>query len=196
MKVLISGTAGRIGRTIAVNLLDRGDHIIGYDVMETPIEHSNFTPIVGDLADAETVMNACDGAEAVLHIGAFMSWVAADEPRIFQANVTGTLNILTAAKALAVKRFVYASSGEVYPDGNPTYLPIDEEHPKLPSSPYGLSKLMGEEAVQYYGRNHNLPYVILRFSHTQDAEELLDENSFFSGAEPVNDFETPTVSIY
>src|SRR5690606_28085435 len=96
-------------------------------------------------------------------------------------NVRGTFNLLRAASKAGVGRFVFASSGEVYPELNSVYLPIDEAHPTHPTSMYGLSKLLGEEMVQNFARRTGLPYAILRFSHTQSAEELFDPNSFFSG---------------
>ena len=181
MKILITGSSGRIGRTVTNNLLDRGERITGFDAQPSPMSHENFEAITGNFSDTAALSQACDGAEAILHLGAFMSWKKEDQQKIFEANVSGTLNILAAAVENRVKKFVFASSGEVYPDRNPQYLPIDEQHPTNPTSPYGLSKLMAEEAVRFYERVHHLPSVILRFSHTQDASELLDPNSFFSG---------------
>lgn len=138
--------------------------------------------MAGNFSEIEALAEACDGVDAVLHLGAFMSWNKEDQSKIFEANVTGTQNVLAAAVAGGAKKFIFASSGEVYPDRNPQYLPIDENHPTRPTSPYGLSKLMAEEAVRFYYRVHGLPSVILRFSHTQDAVELLDPDSFFSGS--------------
>ena len=80
-----------------------------------------------------------------------------------------------------MRRFVFASSGEVYPENRPEFLPVTEDHPLCPNSPYGLTKLLGEELVRFHQRNGTMETVILRFSHTQDAAELLDEDSFFSG---------------
>jgi UDP-glucose 4-epimerase len=89
--------------------------------------------------------------------------------------------LLEAAIEAGVERFLFASSGEVYPEGAPERLPVDEGHPTNPRSAYGLTKLLGEEMVRWAGRSHALPFTILRFSHTQDATELLDPESFFSG---------------
>lgn len=182
MKVLLTGSAGRVGRVIAETLLVRGDTVVGFDKISAPWKHPRFTQIEGDLADAQAVQAACAGADAVLHIGAYMTWLASEQAQLFEANVTGTLNVLAGAQSEGVKKFVFASSGEVYPDRNPAYLPIDEAHSRQPTSPYGLSKKMAEDAVRFHERVHGLRAVILRFSHTQDAAELLDENSFFSGS--------------
>jgi UDP-glucose 4-epimerase len=76
-------------------------------------------------------------------------------------NVTGTLNCLQAAQAADVDRFVLASSSSVY--GKPQYLPYDEEHPTLPVSPYGASKVGAEQYTRVFNEVHNLPTVILRY---------------------------------
>ncbi len=182
MKILVTGSSGRIGRLVVKILLNRGDRITGFDAQPSPMSHENFEAITGNFSDTTALSQACDGVEAILHLGALMSWKKEDQQKIFEANVSGTLNILAAAVENGVKKFVFASSGEVYPDRNPQYLPIDEQHPTNPTSPYGLSKLMAEEAVRFYERVHHLPSAILRFSHTQDSSELLDPNSFFSGS--------------
>jgi UDP-glucose 4-epimerase len=110
-----------------------------------------------------------------------MTWHPADNPRLFEVNVTGAYQLLQAAKGRNLSRFVFASSGEVYPELNPRQLPITEEHPTLPNSPYGMSKLLGETMVRNIAEQTGMPCTILRFSHTQVAEELFDPNSFFSG---------------
>ncbi len=182
MKVLVTGSSGRVGRTVVESLLKRGDDVVGFDVQPSAIEHEKFRSVAGNFSETDALAEACNELDTVLHLGAFMSWNKDDQQKIFDANVTGTQNVLAAAVAGGAKKCVFASSGEVYPDRNPQYLPIDEKHPTRPTSPYGLSKLMAEEAVRFYERAHGLPSVILRFSHTQDASELLDPESFFSGS--------------
>ena len=136
------------------------------DAQSSPFNHENFMGITANFSDTAALSHACDGVDAILHLGAFMSWKRENQQKIFDANVSGTLNVLSVAVASGTKKLVFASSGEVYPDRNPQYLPIDEKHPKDPTSPYGLSKLMAEEVVRFYERVHHLPSVILRFSHT------------------------------
>ncbi len=131
--------------------------------------------------NAAAVGQAMRDVRAVFHLGAFMSWLAQDQARLFAANVEGTRVVLEAALAAKVQRFIFASSGEVYPEGAPEFLPVDETHPLKPRSAYGLTKLLGEEMLRWAGRSHGLAFTILRFSHTQDATELLDPESFFSG---------------
>lgn len=179
MKVLVTGGAGRVGSRVVAALIARGDQVTNLDLRANPL--AGVTNVVGAFDDAEAVARAMERTEAVLHLGALMSWVAADAPKMFAANVSGTHLLLLAAKAKGISKFVFASSGEVYPETRPAYLPLDESHPTKPTSPYGLTKLLGEELVQFFGRAQGLATVILRFSHTQDASELLDPDSFFSG---------------
>lgn len=181
MTILVTGSAGRIGKRLVEHLLARGETVRGLDLRPAGLEHQRYTETTGAFDDRAAVAQAMHGVRAVFHLGAFMSWLPQDQDRLFAANVEGTRIVLEAALRENVTRFIFASSGEVYPEGAPAYLPVDEAHPKAPRSAYGLTKLLGEDMVQWAGRSHGLPYTILRFSHTQDAAELLDPASFFSG---------------
>ncbi len=180
MRILVTGGAGRVGRRLISALLERGDFVTSLDVAELPMEHPRLTRVRGSFDDTAAAQ-AMEGVDAVIHIGAYMSWVAADARRLHDANVTGTFVLLRAAAAAKVKRFVFASSGEVYPETAPQFQPITEDHPTAPTSIYGVTKLLGEEMVAHFARTTGIETVVLRFSHTQDASELLDQNSFFSG---------------
>jgi UDP-glucose 4-epimerase len=176
--ILVTGSSGRVGRTVAAALRSTGRKVRGFDLRSS---ETGGDEIVGSLEDADAVARAVDGVTTVLHLGAFMSWAPADRDRMFSANVDGTRRLLDAAASATVKRFVFASSGEVYPENLPEFLPVTEDHPLRPNSPYGLTKLLSEELVRFHQRAGRLETVILRFSHTQHAAELLDEESFFSG---------------
>lgn len=181
MKVLVTGSAGRVGAFVVRRLIAGGHQVRGFDLRSAGIEDGGFDEVIGAFDDREAAIRACEGTDAVLHLGAFMSWLASDRDKLFRANVEGTRIVLEAAAAAKVGRFVFASSGEVYPENKPEFQPITEDHPKKPLSPYGLTKLLGEELVTFQGRVSSMETVILRFSHTQNASELLDPESFFSG---------------
>ncbi|ASP93945.1 NAD-dependent epimerase/dehydratase family protein [Sinorhizobium meliloti] len=181
MKVLVTGSAGRVGAFVVRRLIAGGHQVRGFDLRSAGIEDGGFDEVIGAFDDREAAIRACEGTDAVLHLGAFMSWLASDRDKLFRANVEGTRIVLEAAAATKVGRFVFASSGEVYPENKPEFQPITEDHPKKPLSPYGLTKLLGEELVTFQGRVSSMETVILRFSHTQNASELLDPESFFSG---------------
>ncbi len=179
MKVLVTGSSGRIGRVAVEALLARGDQVSGLDrVPSGRWTARGYSEHAAALQDAAT---AARGVDAVLHLGAFMSWNENDREKMFRSNVNGTRAVLEAALEAGAKRFVFASSGEVYPENAPLSEPITEDHPLKPNSFYGLTKVLGEELVRFFQRSTSMETVILRFAHTQNADELLDENSPFSG---------------
>lgn len=183
MLVLVTGSSGRVGRAAVAALRAAGHRVRGFDLRASNPNQSgaDLDEVVGSFDDAEACARAVAGTDAVLHLGAFMSWVAAERTAMFRANVEGTRVLLDAAADAGVRRFVFASSGEVYPENAPLFLPVTEEHPLRANSPYGLTKLLGEDLVSFHQRIGSFETVILRFSHTQDASELLDPDSFFSG---------------
>lgn len=181
MRILVTGSTGRVGSQLVARLLQRGEKVRGFDLRESGRQGDGYDEIVGTLDDLDAVRQAMVGIDAIIHLGAFMSWAASERAAMFRTNVEGTRVLLDGASDAGVKRFVFASSGEVYPENAPVTLPITETHPLNANSPYGLSKLLGEELVQFHQRAGKMETVILRFSHTQNATELLDEDSFFSG---------------
>lgn len=181
MHILVTGSAGRVGRRVVALLRERGDTVTGFDLKPLGIVDDGYREVIGAFDDTAAVAAAIAGADVVLHLGAYMSWLPADAARVYASNATGTYHLLAAAAAANVGRFVLASTGEVYPEVRPRYLPLDESHPREPISVYGLTKLLAEEMTAFFHRSRGLPYVVLRFSHTQDADELVDPASFFSG---------------
>lgn len=181
MRVIITGTSGRVGSTVAAQLLERGDEVIGIDRAAPASPLAGVEYIVADLTELEIGDPRLAEADAVAHLGAFMSWNDADAEAVYDANTTGTMALVRALRGSAVTRFILASTGEVYPENAPQYRPLDEEHPRLPLTWYGLSKVLAEEIVAFAGRTHGWDTVVLRFSHTQHPAELLDPASFFSG---------------
>mgnify|MGYP003624477284 FL=1 len=179
--ILVTGSSGRIGSAVVEALLAKDLAVRGFDLRASGRTCGHYDEVTGSLDDARAVENAVSGVDAVLHLGAFMSWAPQDKANMFSANVEGTRLLADAASAAGARRFVFASSGEVYPENAPLSLPVTEDHPLNANSPYGLTKLLGEEIVRFHQRAGKMETVILRFSHTQDASELLDESSFFSG---------------
>ena len=181
MRVFVSGSSGRVGACAVRELLSSGHSVSGFDVRPSGRAGDGCVEHVGALERAADVAEAVAGSEVVLHLGAVMSWAPSDDSAMQRANVEGTRVLLDAARDAGVRRFVFASSGEVYPENAPERLPLTEDHPLKPNSFYGLTKLLGEELVRFHQRAGTMETVILRFAHTQDAAELLDEESFFSG---------------
>lgn len=168
-KYLVTGGAGFIGSNIAEELLARGHAVTVLDNFSTG-RRENLEPfladielITGDLQDAHAVQRAMKGCSFVLHQGALPSVPrsVADPIASNEVNVTGTLNVLLAARDAGVHRVVAASSSSVYGD-TPT-LPKVETMPVLPISPYAVSKLAAEKYCAAFYKVYGLETVALRY---------------------------------
>ena len=170
---LVTGGAGFIGSHIVDELVCRGNHVRVLDnlstgkrenlVAATRRQPSGVEIIEGDVRDPDTVRRATSGVDYVLHQAALASVPrsVADPLTTNEVNVTGTLNVLVAAREAKVKRVVFASSSSVYGD-SPT-LPKHEQMPTDPLSPYAVSKLAGENYCRAFHRVYGLPTVALRY---------------------------------
>lgn len=169
MKYLITGGAGFIGSNIADELLRRGHQVRVLDNFSTGsadnLRHilGRIELMEGDLRNYHNVREAVDGMDFVLHQGALPSVPRSVRDPISSndANVSGTLNVLHAAKDAGVKRVVFASSSSVYGD-NPT-LPKAEDMTPNPLSPYAVSKLAAEKYCQVFAHIYGLHTVALRY---------------------------------
>ena len=166
---LVTGGAGFIGSHIVDQLVELGESVRVLDDFTTGkienIEHNldNIHLIRGSVADIDTVRPAVEGADFVLHHAALVSVPRSiDDPvACNEANITGTLNILMAARDARVKRVVYASSASVY--GDSPALPKVEYMPTNPLSPYALTKLAGEYYCRMFTKLYGLETVSLRY---------------------------------
>ncbi|AGK60094.1 Nucleoside-diphosphate-sugar epimerase [Archaeoglobus sulfaticallidus PM70-1] len=147
MKILVTGASGQIGSYVLERFVDNCD-AIGVDLRRCPIKDLRDLVLQGDLRNCEFVRKVVRDMDAVVHLAAQVSVENSWSNPVYDAgnNIISTINLLKACSDVEVSRFVYISSAAVY--GNPQYVPVDEEHPKNPISPYGVSKLTGE----YYCR--------------------------------------------
>jgi len=166
---LVTGGAGFIGSHLAEELVHRGHRVRVLDNFLTGKRDNLETfgdkieLLEGDIRDLETCKKAAQGMDFVLHQAALPSVPRSIENPILtnEINAGGTLNILWAALSAKVKRLVYASSSSVY--GDNTELPKREDMRCMPISPYGISKLVGEQYCQIFDRLYGLPTVRLRY---------------------------------
>ena len=156
--IVVTGSAGFIGSHVADELERRGHSVVRSDIR--PCDGPNDGWKVADLTRLDELVEVTRGASAVCHIGGIGDvYHATRDPALaMKVNAGGTANILEAAKRNSVKRFVYASTWEVY--GQPRYEPLDEEHPCNPRHPYSVSKFAGDLAVQR--PNGVIPSFVLR----------------------------------
>ena len=169
---LITGGAGFVGSNIARYLMEYGagkvkvlDNLSEGKLrnIEQYLDEPRFEFINGDITDSETCRKACEGVDYITHQAALGSVPRSLETPLLtnDANVTGFLNMLTAAKDAKVKRFVYASSSSVY--GDSQKLPKVEEHIGDPLSPYAASKFVNEVYAGVYALNYGIEVVGLRY---------------------------------
>jgi UDP-glucose-4-epimerase GalE len=174
MRVLVTGGAGYIGSHTAKALATAGHEPLVLDNLTTghrwAVKWGRL--LEWDLADTEMLPQLLEkeGVEAVLHFAAnLLVGESMQEPKkYFWNNVVNTLRLLDATLEAGVKRIVFSSSAAVY--GNPQTVPIPEDHPKLPTSPYGETKLAMERALQWYGNAYGLKWVALRYFNAAGAD--------------------------
>lgn len=168
-KYLVTGGAGFIGSNIVETLLKRGHKVAVLDNFATG-KRENLAPFKNDielheadLRDADAVKTAAKGCEFILHQGALPSVPrsVADPMSSNEVNITGTLNVLMAARSEGVRRVVAASSSSVY--GNTPTLPKVETMAVLPMSPYAVSKLATEKYLAAFYHVYGLETVALRY---------------------------------
>jgi nucleoside-diphosphate-sugar epimerase len=168
-RFLVTGGAGFIGSALVHRLLGLGHTLRVVDDFSTGFR-CNLEPclarlelVEGDVAELAVCRAAAQGVEYVLHQAAIPSVPRSIEDPLAsnRVNVTGTLNMLLAAREAGVKRFVFASSSSVY--GESEVLPKVETMPEDPLSPYALTKLAGEKYGLVFQRIYNLSTVSLRY---------------------------------
>jgi UDP-glucuronate 4-epimerase len=174
--VLVTGGAGFIGSHLVDRLLAEGREVVGIDAftgyysrrrkernLESASRKGGFRLVEGDLLDLDLDV-LVRGVDGIVHLagepGVRRSWGGALR-RYLERNVLSTERLLEAAWRNGVPRFVYASSSSVY--GSDPGHPVDEDYPRRPTSPYGLSKLAAEELIQLYRRERGVPGTILRY---------------------------------
>ena len=169
-KVLVTGADGFIGSHLVELLLSEGYEVRALSVYNSfnywgwleDIKHANLEIVNGDVRDSNFCRTITEGCDTVFHLAALIaipySYVAPES--YVDTNITGTLNMCQAAKDAGVKRIIVTSTSEVY--GTAKYVPINEEHPKQPQSPYSATKIGADAITKSFYNAFNLPVVIAR----------------------------------
>lgn len=184
MHFIVTGGAGFIGSHLTNYLLAEGHHVTVVDDLtsgkrQNLSEHRNLTLMCQDILQCQPEAFTQPVA-GLVHLAATpsvtQSWL--NPLSAHQNNLTTTVAVLQLAQALKIQRLVYASSAAVY--GNPTQLPITEDHVTDPISPYGLQKLVSEQYIQMFAQHCGFSAVILRLFNVFGPRQL--PNSPYSGA--------------
>lgn len=167
-KVLVTGGAGFIGSHLCHRLVELGAKVTVLDNLSTGSRDNlatvknEITLIEGSITDYQTCLDATREKDLVFHLAAFVSVPASVEKPLacHEVNITGTANLLEACRANKIGRFVFSSSSAVY--GNHEGV-CDEKTPCQPTSPYGLSKWVGELYCRQYAQGYGVGTVCLRY---------------------------------
>jgi UDP-glucose 4-epimerase len=155
VRVLVTGSSGNVGRYVVPTLVEAGHDVIAFDLVTG-----------GDVRDADAAAAVVCKVDAIVHLAAVAWDFKGGDAEVLATNVGGTSNLLAAAVGSRVRRFVYASSvnalGVFMGLRAPDYLPIDDDHPCYGTSPYGISKLLGEELCALATRTTGLSTICLR----------------------------------
>ncbi len=170
---LVTGAAGFIGSHLVEALLERGTHVRAFvryssdhhlgNLRLLPAEkRAGVDVFFGDLRDWDAVRRAAQGVDAIFHLGALIAIpYSYRQPRdVVDVNVSGTLNVLLAAREHAIPRLVITSTSEVY--GTAQYEPIDEKHPLHPQSPYAASKVAQDALALSFHASYDLSVRVVR----------------------------------
>jgi len=179
--VLVTGGAGYIGSVVCRTLLERDHKVLILDSLEEG--HRSALPpeaifIRGDLGDGVSLSNILDGypVEAVLHLAAncLVGESVQNPGKYYANNVSNGLTLLEMMKKFEVNKIVFSSTAAVY--GEPLSSPISESHATRPVNPYGHSKLIYEQILEWYARIYGLKSITFRYFNAAGAADGLGED--------------------
>jgi NAD dependent epimerase/dehydratase len=171
IRCLVTGAGGFIGSHLVERLVSEGARVrafVHYNALGTggwldevgPLENVEVFP--GDVTDRDSVRSACKEIDVVFHLAALIGipYSYAAPVSYVRTNIEGTLNVLTAAQEMGVRRVVHTSTSEVY--GTARQVPMDERHPLQAQSPYAATKIGGDKLVESFHLSFGVPAVTVR----------------------------------
>jgi UDP-glucose 4-epimerase len=179
MRALVTGGAGFIGSNIVKLLVEKGYEVVilddlssGYRTNVQPAPNVEF--VEGDIRTPGVAERTMPMVDVIFHLASSVGNLRAIEDPIADSmtNVIGTLNVLEAARKCGVRKLVYSSSAAIF--GELRLLPIKEDHPAEPDSPYGASKLAAEKHCLCYARLHNIEVICLRYFNVYGPNQRFD----------------------
>ncbi len=177
MKALVTGGAGFIGSNLSKQLLKDGFSVRILDDLSSGYklnipEGAEF--IEGSVVNPDAVKKAAAGVDYTFHLAASVGNKRSIDNPVYDAtvNVIGMRNVLEAVRTEGIKKLVYSSSAGIF--GELKTIPIKEDHPQEPDSPYGVSKLAAEKDALAYMKLYNLPVVCLRYFNVFGVNQRYD----------------------
>jgi UDP-glucose 4-epimerase len=178
MKCLVTGGAGFIGSNIVQFLRENSHEVTVLDNLtsgcEVNLQGLGAKFVRGDVRDAALVHELVRGVDVIFHLAAAVgNRRSIDNPvRDSEINVLGTLNVLEAARRVGVRKVVHSSSAAIF--GELKTLPIREDHPAEPDTPYGVSKLAAEKLCLAYAKLHDMECICLRYFNVYGPNQRFD----------------------
>jgi UDP-glucose 4-epimerase len=181
VKVLVTGGAGYIGSIVTSELLKAGNEVVVYDNLSTGNRAAVLPEaelVVGDIADRDKLdkLMSTHRFDGVMHFAALIE--AGESMKVpaqfFRNNTSNTLALLEAMLAHGIDRFVFSSTAALY--GNPERTPIEENDRLRPTNPYGESKMLVEQMLNWMNQIHGLKYACLRYFNAAGATEELGQD--------------------
>ena len=178
MNALVTGGAGFIGSNLVRGLLREGHRVTVLDDLSSGhfcnVEGLPIRFIEADVRKPRILAKAVQGADTVFHLAASVgNKRSIDSPsRDAEVNVLGTVRLLEAARRAGVRKFVTSSSAGIF--GELKTIPIREDHPVEPDTPYGASKLCAEKETLAYGKLHGMETVCLRYFNVYGPGQRFD----------------------
>jgi UDP-glucose 4-epimerase len=179
-RVVVTGGAGFIGSHLSRKLVDLGYDVVVFDnlfrgrfeYVEDLVNSGKASFVKGDVRDFDLVRETVKGSAYVFHEAAVcINYSMAQPEESMDINIQGTHNVLKAASDGGVKKLIFSSSASVY--GNPVYLPMGEDHPLNPITPYCVSKIADEYLLKMFS-NRGLKYITLRNFNVYGLRQSVD----------------------
>jgi UDP-glucose 4-epimerase len=187
MSVLVTGGAGYIGSHMVWELLDAGEEVVVLDRLSTGFDWAvapEAKLVVGDIADQDLVESTIrdNGVDAIIHFAGsvVVPDSVADPLTYYENNTSKTRSLLESTVRAGVPHFIFSSTAAVY--GTPQKVPVTEDMPTQPESPYGASKLMTEWMLRDTAAAHDFAYTALRYFNVCGADPRLRTGQSTRGA--------------
>jgi UDP-glucose 4-epimerase len=174
MAILVTGGLGYVGSHAVKQLVDRGEEVVSLDNLVYGHKEAacGSEVVVGDIGDRDLLRKVISShkIDSVMHFAAFaaVGESVADPKKYYVNNISNSLAMLDVMLEFGVQMMIFSSSAATF--GEPTVIPIPEDHPKDPTNPYGRSKLMLEEILKEYEHAYGLRSISLRYFNASGAD--------------------------
>ncbi|MSP11780.1 MAG: NAD-dependent epimerase/dehydratase family protein [Chloroflexi bacterium] len=178
MRALVTGGAGFIGSNLVQFLLYKGVEVRVLDNLSTGyrinLQHLPIDLVEGDIRDQDLVQQACRNIDIIFHLAASVGNLKSLNNPVedAQVNILGMVNLVEAARKNQVCNIIYSSSAAIF--GELLTMPIDENHPQNPNSPYGVSKLAAEKYLLCFAKLHGITASCLRYFNVYGLNQRYD----------------------